>query len=98
MSSILGRVSSPVNNDGTRDRVYFETCINGVVDPQTGKTLNTILTEMKEPMATELVPGLMSPEDKATINRLYEREVIVSDINPDRECIWIENIVNDEEL
>lgn len=97
MSAIIGRLSSPVNQDGTRDRVYLETCVKGVIDPETGKRLDKILTDMKEPLATELNPGLMSAEDKAIVNRLYKKEVIVSEENPDRECIWIETIEEDEE-
>ena len=97
MSAVIARLETPAKEDGSRDRMYVETCLDAVVDPTTGKKLTKVLKEMKEPLASDKNPGLMSPTDKVTVDRLYKSEVILSTTDPDRECIWLEEIEVDEE-
>ena len=90
MPAIIGRINTPLRDDGTRYQIYFETSIDAVVDPNTGKTVRQLIDEKTYPEASKTQAGLMSTQDKEHLDEIYNQLVVVSEENPGRPCIWYE--------
>lgn len=92
MAAIIGRLNSPVNEDGSRTVVYLETSVEAVVDPSTGKNLKEILESLTYPDASLTKSGLLSPENLRKIMESYNQLIVVGEENPGRACHWKEVI------
>ena len=90
MAAIIGRLNSPVKENGERDVIYFETSIDAVIDYTTGQTVREIIEEHTYPDASLTEPGLMSPEDKSHLDELYNQLIIVRATDPKRACLWMQ--------
>nr|DAK22953.1 MAG TPA: hypothetical protein [Caudoviricetes sp.] len=90
MAAIIGRLNSPVNEDGSRTVIYLETSVEAVVDPTTGKNLKEVLESLTYPDASSTASGLLSSENYKRLQEMYKQLMVVSKENPGRPCNWKE--------
>lgn len=90
MAAIIGKLNSPVEDNGSRTVIYLQTSYDAVFDPNTGETLREALEDRSYPNADSVHTGLMTSESYQQLQALYKQLVIMDENNPGTACVWLE--------